>query len=148
MSHTEQGCSVTYCLDGCSGLEMELPGVDQFKYRYYMNGPLADLVSLPTDPKPAASDYPFSLTCYKGCTWADLSAEAAKCAGGSTGVTSGYTNFQKNNSLLMHCTSKNCRRVGSYSALLGPKALFNWPLLKTGLRKWKWQGGGWCSADK
>lgn len=36
MSHTEQGCSGTYCLDGCSGLEMELPGVDQFKYRYYM----------------------------------------------------------------------------------------------------------------
>ena len=65
-----------------------------------MNGPLADLVSLPTDPKPAASDYPFSPTCYKGCTWSNLLAEAAKCAGGSTGVTSGYTNYQKNNSAI------------------------------------------------
>eukprot|EP00441_Pelagodinium_beii_P033478 CAMPEP_0197628150 /NCGR_PEP_ID=MMETSP1338-20131121/6559_1 /TAXON_ID=43686 ORGANISM="Pelagodinium beii, Strain RCC1491" /NCGR_SAMPLE_ID=MMETSP1338 /ASSEMBLY_ACC=CAM_ASM_000754 /LENGTH=292 /DNA_ID=CAMNT_0043199069 /DNA_START=205 /DNA_END=1084 /DNA_ORIENTATION=- len=28
----------TYCLDECSGLEMELPEVDDFKYRYYITG--------------------------------------------------------------------------------------------------------------
>ena len=32
MAHTAQGCTGNYCLDDCSGLEMELPGVDEFKY--------------------------------------------------------------------------------------------------------------------
>ena len=43
-----KGCSYTYCLDECSGLEMELSGVDNFKYGYYFNGPLSDLYTLPT----------------------------------------------------------------------------------------------------
>ena len=56
ITHTAQGCTGTYCLDACSGLEMELPGVDSFKYRYYMTGATSDLSSLPVDPKPASSD--------------------------------------------------------------------------------------------
>ena len=35
LSHTSQGCTGDYCLDDCSGLEMELPDVDDFKYRYF-----------------------------------------------------------------------------------------------------------------
>ncbi|EOD09309.1 hypothetical protein EMIHUDRAFT_216710 [Emiliania huxleyi CCMP1516] len=91
MEHTAQGCTGTYCLDDCSGFEMEIPGLDEFTYRYYFNGPLSDLVSLPTDPKPSASDYPFAMKCYRGCTYADLSAGAAKCSGGSSGYTNAYT---------------------------------------------------------
>jgi len=91
MTHTDQGCTGDYCLDECSGLEMELPDVDEFKYRYYMNGPLSDLETLPTTPMPATSDYPFTLTCYRGCTYEDLENEESKCTGGSTGVTSDYT---------------------------------------------------------
>ena len=33
MEHTAQGCTGTYCLDECGGLEMELSSVDDFKYR-------------------------------------------------------------------------------------------------------------------
>ena len=50
MTHTAQGCSGTYCLDACSGLEMELQGVDIFKYRYYMTGATSDLSSLGSAP--------------------------------------------------------------------------------------------------
>ena len=31
MTHTDQGCSGAYCLDGCSGMELELPSLDAFK---------------------------------------------------------------------------------------------------------------------
>lgn len=31
----EDGADETYCLDGCSGYEGTLEGVDEFKYRYY-----------------------------------------------------------------------------------------------------------------
>ena len=76
-----KGCSYTYCLDECSGLEMELSGVeDNFKYGYYFNGPLSDLYTLPTTPMPATSDYPFAFTCYKGCLWADMARRATPIA--------------------------------------------------------------------
>jgi hypothetical protein len=55
-----------------------------------MSGATSDLVSLPTDPKPAADDYPYTLKCYVGCTWDDLSSGASKCSGGATGVADGY----------------------------------------------------------
>jgi hypothetical protein len=89
-SHTSQGCTGDYCLDDCGGLQMELPEVDNFKYRYYMAGPLSDLVSLPTDPKPAESDYPFSLNCYRGCTYDELVNGDSKCGEVGTGTTSDY----------------------------------------------------------
>ena len=38
MRHTSQGCTGSYCLDACGGLEMELSDIDNFKYRYYFAG--------------------------------------------------------------------------------------------------------------
>ena len=91
MMHTAQGCMGEYCLDECGGLEMEIEGLDDFKYRYYFTGPLSDLFSLPTSPRPSATDYPFAMKCYKGCTYADMEAGESKCTGGESGVTSSYT---------------------------------------------------------
>ncbi|KAK3284955.1 hypothetical protein CYMTET_7421 [Cymbomonas tetramitiformis] len=85
------GADSTHCLDSCSGYEGELSSVDGFKYRYYLSGEVSDLYSLPGDPKPASADYPFTLECYKGCTWAELSANNAKCADGTPGTTSSYS---------------------------------------------------------
>lgn len=31
----EDGADETHCLDLCSGYEVELPDVDEFRYRYY-----------------------------------------------------------------------------------------------------------------
>jgi len=84
-------CTGDYCLDECSGQLKEIPALDKFKYRYYITGPTSDLVSLPSSPKPATSDSPFTIKCYKGCTWTELSSNAAKCSRGTTGVASAYT---------------------------------------------------------
>jgi len=81
-------CSGSYCLDECSGKEEELPSVDNFKYRYYMTGAIGDLSSLPGDPKPSADDYPYSLDCYKGCQWDELSSGACS---GDQGVSDSYS---------------------------------------------------------
>lgn len=89
--HCSQDPTDEYCLDGCSGLEIELPSIDSFKYRYYMTGSISDLKTLPSNPKPASSDYPFTIKCYKGCTWSELSGDDSKCTGGSSGVTSSYS---------------------------------------------------------
>ncbi|KAJ1426718.1 YHYH protein-domain-containing protein [Ochromonadaceae sp. CCMP2298] len=88
MTFTSKGCTGTTCLDSCSGQQSEIPSLDGFKYRYYFTGEISDLVSLPTDPKPAAADYPFTLKCYVGCTWATLSA--GTCTG-SAGVSTSYS---------------------------------------------------------
>ena len=85
MTHTDAGCTGDYCLDSCSGQEKELPSVDNFKYRYYITGDTSDLVTLPSDPKPAAGDYPYTLKCYVGCTWCASRAKArtrsSRCCG-------------------------------------------------------------------
>ena len=46
------GAHATYCQDECGGYEGELPGIDAFKYRYYITGKVGDLESLPSNPKP------------------------------------------------------------------------------------------------
>jgi len=91
MSFTANGCTGDYCLDECSGQEKEISGLDNFKYRYYMTGAVSDLYTLPGTPMPAATDYPFTIKCYKGCTWSELSGGDSKCTGGSTGVTGSYS---------------------------------------------------------
>ncbi|CAM9090860.1 unnamed protein product, partial [Ectocarpus fasciculatus] len=88
MTHSSQGCVGSVCLDECGGLKMSIPELDEFLYRYYMTGPLSDLESLPTNPKPASIDYPFVLKCYRGCTWDRIIAGA--CANSSLGVSSTY----------------------------------------------------------
>jgi len=90
MEHAANGCVGSRCLDFCSGREEALPGVDDFLYRYYVTGPTSDLYSLPSDPKPPASDYPFTFRCYRGCVWSDLVSETNRCTRGSAGVADGY----------------------------------------------------------
>jgi len=85
-----QPCTAgTHCRDACGGREEEISGLDNFKYRYYMGGVISDLQSLPSDPKPAAADLPFTMNCYKGCTWTQISG--GTCTGSSSGTTSSYT---------------------------------------------------------
>ena len=63
---------------------------DNFKYRYYFTGPLSDLTSLPTDPKPASSDYPFALKCYRGCTQDQIDNGDSRCASAEAGYTDAH----------------------------------------------------------
>jgi len=88
MTHTSEGCTGDYCLDECSGQMKELPALDGFMYRYYLSGETSDLFSLPGDPKPASSDYPFTMNCYIGCLWDDLSMGSCN---GTSGVSANYT---------------------------------------------------------
>ena len=105
----------TYCMDACSGLEMELPEVDNFKYRYYISGedyldgshatnPLLGTDSTGckggrTDcinPLSTAPYYPFTPVCYRGCcpsgvTCSGTSASLQACTASATaGTASGY----------------------------------------------------------
>lgn len=80
MTHSAQGCVGSFCLDSCSGLELFLPEVDDFAYRYYFTGSTSDLATLPGDPKPSSTDFPFTIDCIRGCTLSELGAVAAKCS--------------------------------------------------------------------
>ena len=64
------GAHATYCQDECGGLEMELDGVDNYKYRYYITGEVGDLNSLPSNPKPdsEALYFPYTIRCHRGVT--------------------------------------------------------------------------------
>lgn len=102
-------------LDECSGKAGELPGVDNFKYRYYITGedyldgnhktdPLAGTDSTncnkgKTDcinPLPTVTYYPFTPLCYKGCcpdgvTCGGTNAKIPKCTASATaGTVSAY----------------------------------------------------------
>ena len=82
------GVELTHAdVDACSGIQEELPALDKFKYRYYVIGSTSNLYALPSHPKPAASSYPFTPKCYKGCNWARL---AAGTCTGATGVSGSY----------------------------------------------------------
>jgi len=64
------GAHATYCQDACGGYEGELPGIDAFKYRYYITGKVGDLESLPSNPKPdsEALYFPYTIRCHRGVT--------------------------------------------------------------------------------
>ena len=64
---SEVGAHATHCLDSCNGYAALLPGVDEFRYRYYMTGPLSDLTSEPLSPLPDESFFPFTPMCLRGC---------------------------------------------------------------------------------
>ena len=51
-------------------VEGELPGVDNYKYRYYITGKVGDLNTLPSTPMPDSEElyYPYTIRCYRGCT--------------------------------------------------------------------------------
>jgi hypothetical protein len=88
-------CTGDYCLDECGGVEAELTDVDSFSYRYYVVGAASDLSTLPGDPKPSAaasavfstSRVSFTLNCYRGYVYTDLTGGST----GTSGVTSSYT---------------------------------------------------------
>jgi hypothetical protein len=85
------GAHPTYCQDKCGGYEGELPGVDNYKYRYYITGKVNDLNSLPSYPKPDDLDlyFPFTLRCHRGVTLSSVST--FKNYAGSDGFTSDHT---------------------------------------------------------
>lgn len=88
-------CTGDYCLDQCGGVEAELPEVDAFSYRYYVVGATSDLSTIPNDPKPSTASaavfsngrVSFSLNCYRGYLYSELTAGST----GSSGVTGSYT---------------------------------------------------------
>ena len=85
------GAHPTYCQDKCGGYEGELPGVDNYKYRYYITGKVSDLNALPSNPKPDDLDlyFPFTLRCHRGVTLSSVSD--FKTYAGSDGFTSDHT---------------------------------------------------------
>ena len=86
------GAHSTYCQDECGGYEGELPGVDNYKYRYYITGKVGDLNTLPSTPMPDSEElyYPYTIRCYRGCTLSSGISDFKSCADG-VGVTDGFT---------------------------------------------------------
>lgn len=105
----------TYCMDACSGLEKEIPDLDDFTYRYYISGedfldgshPDAPLEGTDSTDCHSGTDcinplstepyYPFTPICYRGCcpagvTCSGTSASIATCSGSATaGTTAAYS---------------------------------------------------------
>merc|ERR1711998_810667 len=75
------------CVDECSGYESELPGLDSFKYRYYILGATSDLSSLPSNPRPDAGGAPFTPECIRGHSFNDLVSDSGV---GEPGYTDDY----------------------------------------------------------
>jgi len=80
------GADATYCQDECGGYEGELSGVDTYTYRYYFTGKTSDLNALPSDPKPDSAElyFPFTINCYRGCTYDEMAAGTCAGAAGTT----------------------------------------------------------------
>ena len=87
------GAHSTYCQDECGGYEGELPGVDNYKYRYYITGKVGDLNTLPSTPMPDSEElyYPYTIRCYRGCTLSSGISDFKSCADTTTGATDGFT---------------------------------------------------------
>ena len=87
------GAHSTYCQDECGGYEGELPGVVNYKYRYYITGKVGDLNTLPSTPMPDSEElyYPYTIRCYRGCTLSSGISDFKSCADTTTGATDGFT---------------------------------------------------------
>ena len=89
------GAHSTYCQDECGGYEGELPGVDNYKYRYYITGKVGDLNTLPSTPMPDSEElyYPYTIRCYRGCTIPSTPTGISdfKSCEGTDGFTSAHT---------------------------------------------------------
>ena len=68
---------------------MELDGVDEYKYRYYITGEVGDLNSLPSNPKPdsEALYFPYTIRCHRGATVDEYNS--------LSGTTDGFTSTYK-----------------------------------------------------
>ena len=86
------GAHATYCQDECGGYEGELPGVDNYKYRYYITGKVGDLNTLPSTPMPDSEElyYPYTIRCYRGCTMSSGISAFKSCVG-TDGFTSAHS---------------------------------------------------------
>ena len=86
------GAHSTYCQDECGGYEGELPGVDNYKYRYYITGKVGDLNTLPSTPMPDSEElyYPYTIRCYRGCTMSSGISAFKSCVG-TDGFTSAHS---------------------------------------------------------
>ncbi len=67
---------------------MELAGIDNYKYRYYVTGKVGDLNALPSNPKPdsEALYFPYTIRCHRGATVSEYNSVS-----GSNGYTSAHT---------------------------------------------------------
>ena len=88
------------CTDACGGYYKDDGSIDQFKYRYYMQGPYNDGLSCntPNCPSGDANYYPNSPNCYRGCcpsgaTCSGFGRFTLPTCGGSAndGYRAGYT---------------------------------------------------------
>merc|ERR1711865_85598 len=84
------------CTDACGGMYKDDNTIDNFKYRYYMQGTYNDgtLCTSPSCPSPGADYYPNSPMCYRGCcpTGVSCASIIGTCSGTfEDGYTSSYT---------------------------------------------------------
>ena len=98
------GADATYCLDSCNGLEKDISSIDDFKYRYYLSGPIGDLSCSSTITNSAdgdcgnsccinevpSTDYnPYTIGCYRGCVWSEI--DDGTCDSEGNGFSSSYS---------------------------------------------------------
>ena len=83
------------CTDDFGGLEMELPQIDSYRMRYYIQGEYNDGTDCtnPTNPLPTADYHPHTPTSYKGCCPTGVACSAnflSACAGESDGYIAAF----------------------------------------------------------
>jgi len=87
------------CTDNCGGYYKDDDSIDNFKYRYYIQGEYAagNSCNAPGCPSPLQAYYPNTPICYRGCCPSGVTCSVgnvnlAACAGSeSDGFTSSYT---------------------------------------------------------
>jgi len=86
---------VDVCTDACGGYYNSDDSIDNFVYRYYMQGPAPDGTSCdtPACPAPTEEYHPTSPLCFRGCCPSGMNCEKSIEACGASGTYSnGYTN--------------------------------------------------------
>merc|ERR1712139_517891 len=94
------GTTNTVCLDACYGFEADLPGVDAFRYRYYMMGPVGNRScstnvtnagecegSCCINVVPGVEGGASVLPCRRGCLADEI--ESGACTNARSGIRSG-----------------------------------------------------------
>merc|ERR1712137_460476 len=84
------------CTDDCGGHYLADDTIDNFAYRYYIQGTYNDGTScdLPSCPSPTSEYYPNTPVCYRGCCPSGVTCQSriTSCSGTtSNGYTSNYT---------------------------------------------------------
>jgi len=81
------------CTDECGGYFNNADTIDNFVYRYYMQGQYGDGTSCDTPgcPGPTQEYHPTSPLCFRGCCPTGVTCERSMTACGDTGHADGYT---------------------------------------------------------